>query len=376
MDFSFAAALAALGPGAALRMMNEARQRSAYLLTEILPEREIGDYSVESGSLTVRPLMANAVAMDSPFPESFAMSASTFFAKIAKYANAMTLPEATLRQIQDLGRRTELTPGGNSLQAVAQEIFNIGGTVMAQSLGDRFEWLRAQALLGSINWSYSGGTLVVDYGIPTANKPAKRTGTSAYNGTASKWWDDNLLAQQLLRYSRRAILMHSATLTAIVNNPANSLVIVASQDVRPGIKRHQLARRIVENGVLVQSPNVLDNSGDIFTYDLEGEIRDPASTDGGTIKIPFIPGGKVIHIGNNAVNGYRVGAGSQTPSAVELGYFHIGPTVENGGATGPWSRIYTPEGRPWSLRAEVAANALPVVEAPEKIVVFDTDMPA
>ncbi len=106
-----------------------------------------------------------------------------------------------------------------------------------------------------------------------------------------------------------------------------------------------------------------------ITYDEEGEILDPANP-GQTINVPFLPRNKIVWVGEATNDGYRVGQGAtdDPTNDLALGYTHIAPTVE-GGMSGRWARLFTPEEQPWQLRGQGAQNLLPVIEAPAKIVV-------
>ena len=84
--------------------------------------------------------------------------------------------------------------------------------------------------------------------------------------------------------------------------------------------------------------------------------------------------GKIVAVGNNSGTSYVVGAGATQPIENRLGYTHLGPTVEGGGTPGRWAEVYVPEAAPWSFAGRGAANILPVIEAPEKIVIMTTDM--
>jgi hypothetical protein len=58
----------------------------------------------------------------------------------------------------------------------------------------------------------------------------------------------------------------------------------------------------------------------------------------------------------------------------DLGYTHIGPTVEGGGQMGRWAQLFTPEQLPMQLHGRAVTNGLPVVETPEKIAIASSDL--
>lgn len=369
MQFNFSDALRQLGPNAAFRLINEARPPASYLFAQFLPERLSPSYAITGGSLSVRALMAGLVGMDSPYPEATALETSTFNAQSAKTAHRIDFPEAALRTLQDMVQRLQIA-GGQANAAVVDEVLNFTNRLLVQPQLDVMEYLRGQALTtGAIDWTFNQKRLQIDYGVPVANKLAARTGTAAYNGTASAFWDDVRAARRLLRGNVRAFVASPDTVDVIVGNPANNIMVLAESPDQVTVRR-----MITQNGVNTPSPDSRD-ALTIIRYGLEGEVIDLANP-GQTIRIPFIKPGIVTALGNDAGTRYVVGAGSNPPNDYELGFTHIAPTVEGGGALGRWSRVYTMQNRPWSLTGEAVTNGLPVVESPDKIVIMTTAMPA
>jgi Phage major capsid protein E len=363
MYLNFIEAIAALGPNAAFRIANAVRPPANYLFNTLLPERNMTSYYVDSGNMTVRATMAGLVGMDSPYPPGGMVEASTFLEQSAKLAIDVPLHEGTLRQIQEMLNQVAMG-GGSTKEALSQEALNFLNKVVLQALMDRAEWLRGQALVtGAIDWTFNQKNLLVDYGIPAANFLTSRTGNDAYNGSASKFWTDVRAAQQKLRYSVRAVIAHSNTINAIVDNSVNATLITSQSVGGMSIRRYNTV-----GGNTVPSPDARDLLT-LIAYDEEGEIFDPTDPSS-TITIPFMPTGKLLFIGNNNRSGYRVGQGSTDDPTEDLalGYTHIAPTVE-GGSPGRWSRLFTPEGQPWQLRGQGVQNLLPVIEAPKKVVV-------
>lgn len=367
MDFTFTGALDELGADAAFRLINEARPPQAYPFAQILPERPSTSYKIDRGSMTVRTIMAGLVGMDSPYSEGAVIDVAKFLEESAKLGHAVDLPEGAIRTLQDLFMRLQLS-GGDMPRAAIEEVLNFTNALLIQPHLDAAEWLRGQALsTGAIDWTFNKKRIEVNYGVPSANKPAARTGTSGYGGTASKFWDDHKAARKALKQNVRVILTSRTTLDMIVSNQANNLLVLNETNNSITIRR-----MISQNGTNTQSSDARETLT-IVAVDLEGEILDP-DNQGKTKTVPMMPDGKVVYIGANTGTQYRVGAGSRAPVDYELGYTHLAPTVEGGGRPGRWARVFVPENRPWALRGESAANLLPVIEAPEKIYILTTEM--
>lgn len=370
MDFNFSEAIRRLPAGAAFRIMNEARPPGDYLFASLLPERRDYQYQVGSGNMTVRATMAGMAAMDSPYPESGLINASTFSEGTCKIANQSVLTEAAIRKLQQMLMQIAVN-GAPTVDTIQREALNFLDKVILQAHFDTTEWLRGQALsAGAIDWTFGTARLQVDYGVPTANKLTARTGNDGYGGSASKFWTDVQAARRLLKNNVRAFIAHPNTIDMIRYNSVNSMVVTSESNGTITFRKKQAT---------VDGSNInflSDDAGDVVTlvsYGIEGEVYDPSNA-GQTLRIPFMPTGKVVAIGNNSGTQYIVGAGSTQPVENSLGYTHIAPTVEGGGVPGRWAEIYVPEGAPWSFAGRGAANILPVIEANEKIVILTTDM--
>lgn len=372
MFLNFQAVIAALGPDAAFRIANETRPPGEYLWETFLPERSVWSYTATDGSMTVRSTMAGLVGQDSNYPPGGVVEVSTFLEQIAKIAIEVPLREQVLRQIAQMLMQLQIT-GQPTVEASANEVLNFLDKLVVQPLIDAVEWLRGQAMTsGAINWTFNRKDLVVAYGVPAANIFAQRTGTAFYGGSASAFWSDIQAARRILNRTGgvRAFVAHPDTIDIARYNPANAMIPIAEGD--GGIT---FRRIITSTGQFTQ-----DAVNDVVTlvpYGMEGEIINPA-TPNTTILVPFCPRGKISAIGNNsaAQRGFRVGQGStDSPNAaLELGYTHMGPTIEGGGRPGRWAQLFTPEQAPWEIRARGAENALPVLESPDKLVILNTAM--
>ena len=361
-------------PNAVVYMASQTRPAESYLLNTILPNRNRGDYTARSGSMTIRTTMAGLVAMDSDYPEGGLIETGAFNEQVAKIAIKATLREQQLRELQAfitqmmLQRNGQLSQSAVTVQMIT-EALNFLNKVVIQAHTDTEEWLKGQALFtGGIDWTFNKLRLLVDYGIPTANKPAQRTGVNSYGGSSSKFWEDlRVYHRGLQRTGIAVIMMHPETADLIQHNPANNIALVSDP---LDMTRRRWRKVNSTTGNFTQDAN---DAVEIITYGAEGEVYDLASP-GATVRVPFVPKGVVASIGRNAQNNYQVGQGSTPPPIVQLGYGHVAPTIEGGGVSGRWAQLYTPEQEPWKLVGRGTENFLPVIESPDKIVLTTTAM--
>lgn len=369
MDLNFASVLQRMEVGADFRIANEARPPANYLMATLLPEQNRETYYTKSGSMTVRTTMAGLAAMDSPYPPVGLVEAETKQEQTAKVAGQSRFSEENLRELQMLLMRLALG-GGDTNQAVIQNALNFLNKVIVQAQLDTAEYLRAQALVnGAIDWTFNNKRLQVSYGIPAGNMLAQRTGTAGYGGSASVFWQDIGLLQKALRYNVRAFILHIDTINMILANAVNNIEVTAQAGLRFSIRRY-----VSRAGNTVPSSDARE-AIDLIGYADEGEIFDLANP-GQTTKIPFMPLGRILAVGNNNTSGYVVGYGGTTPASAQnnLGYTHLAPTVEGGGRPGRWARLYTPEAEPWSLVGQGVSNILPVIDAPKLVATASTVM--
>lgn len=371
MENNFQAALTALGGAdAVVRIARETRPPSDYLFTTLLPDRLKPSYRADDGAMVVRATMAGAVGMDSKYPEGGLIDVTTFAENIAKLAIQVNLSEKSRRDLREFAERAILN-GGSAGPVFERALLNFVDKLLLQGLWDRAEYLRGRALAtGAIAWTFNGINLAIDYQIPLANKFATRTGTAAYGGSASVFWADVKAGRRLLRGSLRVAIAHSDTIDAIIYNSANAANIVSDEGGSVRIQRYR--------GTLERPSTDAQESMALVRYDKEGEVFDPTIA-GATIKVPFMPRGVVLLVGDNPGTGeFIVGEGEGSTdnpaNTLELGYTHVGPTEEANGTPGRWARVYTPDDMPMQFRGQAASNELPVIRATKKIVLLSTDL--
>lgn len=366
-DFNFNEVIADLGDFTAFEIANEARPPARYLFSTLLPETNVADYNVETGSMQITPTMAGLAAESSPYPKGGHISVSKFLEKTAKIANEVSLGEGQLRKLQGFIQRIR-SQGNPTNDFLVNEVLNFLNKVIIQGHLDVMEYLRGKALVnGAIDWTFGNQNLTVDYGIPAGNFLPQATGAEAYDKASSTLWDDIRKVREVLNYNVRAMIAHPTTLFAIIGNDANNLEVLSDEN---GIFRF---RRLIGNNERPSQDS--RDMVEIISYGEQGEIIDPANPDQ-TIQIDYMPVGKILCVANNTRSNYRVGEGATDDPELDraLGYTHIAPTVEGGGTPGRWARLFTPQTRPWQLVGQGVTNGLPVIEAEKKIAVLDTEI--
>lgn len=380
MQFDFQAAINALNAGLPFgdnfSFVNSRTSvtPAEYLFNTILPQRELPTYHVSGGSMRIYPTMSQLTPMDTPPKPIGAMESSFFNENTAKWGGGMHFPEERLRTLQafaqslaTMGIQDGLSISqinAENAKQVTQTLLGFSDLLLKSQL-DNLEWLRGKALTtGAISLTNSGVELTVDYDIPTANKITRSGSGNSYYGTTSKWWTDLRFAYTKIRNFR--IIMNSNTYYSIIDNDVNKIRVENSVGDTRSIVRFTGSTEF-------NSPDARDRAT-IILYDKSGSGITPK----GTMKaLPFLPDGKVVLVGEAQPDGFELTMGS-TPDPdnnLALGYTHVGPTVE-GGRPGIWSRIYTPEAKPYQLLGETFVNALPVITNPNKVMILTTDMPS
>lgn len=373
MDLNLSDLIALLGPDFALRVINEVRPDSDYLLEPLLPEIPMPTYDAKAGAMTVRATAAGLVGMDSPYPPGGAVSGSSFNESIAKVAQHIPLPEKTLRTLQQLmlAARNQ----GVANQTAIDTILSFADRVLRQGQTDTAEWMRGRALsTGALNWTFGDITLAVDYGFPAANLFVQETGTDYYGGSSTDFWANWWAMLAIFRGQLKAAYAHPDTIGLIVSNSYNNITLTL-QDFTSGTAEFVKFEGDASTGNRLASSDVR-NRARIIGYGLEVDVLNPLTPSAPT-KVPIIPRGLIVCVGNPVNRGMTVGLGSAVESetnALRLGYTHIGPTTENGGIPGRWSQVFVPQDYPMQVHGRTAANLLPVIEAYDKVVVLSTAM--
>lgn len=373
MEFDLRSAIDALDRQQVFEIANGARPAADYLFNNFLPSRNMNDYYVDNGSMTVKTTMAGMSGMDSRYAPGGAVKVSEFSGQTGKLTITAGLSEKQMRDLQHmLQRMTGQNMRNEQIQRVA---LNFVDKIITQALLDREEWLKGQALVtGALAWTMNGKTLTADYGVPSDHFIAESTGNDAWDGTSSDFWDDIMAIQEALDYDVRAMITSPTTMKAILGNAEVNQLQLVNWNQATG--QFTLRRYVNRLGQPVQSTDPRETIT-LIAYGKKAEVFD-LDNPGSTVKVPFMSDGVILGIGNaNNENIFRIDESSTDETAIEpdaLGYGHVAPTVEGGGTPGRWSRVYVPQDNPFEMIADGVENFLPVIERPELIAVASSEI--
>ena len=344
-------------------LANQPVPESEYILAAILPEELRATYEAKTGALRVITTPARETGMDSPYAMVGDIEVNADSKPIAKWTAQNVMTEQLLRELQStlINIRAGVITG-NALDYIRTTVVNWLNKVIRQSFTDQHELMRAETLTTG-QLILRGGT--VDYGVPAANKFAKRTGANAYGASNVQFWKDMRAGESRLR-NVRARVMSMTTLHYLLDSAALQLAVTSEVMSAQGNVKTVTVRKVVNNGQAFSQ-----DSRD--TYTLIGYAR--------TVKIrvgkvyadqQVLPDGKIILAGANDVS--VTSTDGTVTTRPGLGRTHIGPTVEGDSRPGVWINSYTPEGLPMQAVARGAANSLTILDAPEKLIILDTDV--
>lgn len=344
-------------------LANQPVPENEYVLASVLPDEARATYEAKSGSFKVITTPAGETGMDSPYVPVGGIELNAFSNPIAKWTATTLMTEEMQRELQQMViniRAGVIT--GNGLDYIRNFIVNWLQKVIRQSFTDRYELMRAEVLTTGM-LALRGGT--VDYLLPAGNKFAKRTGNDAYGGSTSKLWTDMRAADAIVG-NTRARIMSMNLLNRIMDSQADRVAVTSEVTSAGGnIKTVTIRRLIGANQTLSNDARE--------GYTLIGYRRTVTIKVGkGYAQQQVIPDGKIAVIGSNDVMVTMTDGTVNTRPG--LGRTHIGPTVEGDGRPGIWLNTYTPQGRPMHAVAEGASNGLIVLDAPERLVILDSDL--
>jgi hypothetical protein len=335
-------------------------------ITEVLPMQNKPDFHIAGGSMRLFVGMAAPVPMDSTPPKLGQMEASTFSEETAKFGGRIDMIEKDQRELMSNMANLSLTGASDSeVRGLLSNKALAFASMFPRAHWSTMEYLATRAIQdGALAIQVNGAPVNVNYGFPSGTIFTERTGTSAYNGSASVFWNDIKLVYD--RLSNPRFIMNSNTWRAIASQAFNSLDVVGDsfgmtrtfQKFRGSLERQSSDPR--ER----MTAQIYDGSGALINYD----------NVGGVTNHQYIDDGKIICIGEPKPDGFTLDlSGTDDPTNEwALGYTHIAPTVEGLGRSGLWSKVYVPEDRPMQLRGLTFGNYLPVIINPKRLVILRT----
>ena len=331
----------------------------------LLPEDNRDTYRVDDSQMVVYSTMAGITGRDSPYAPGGVLVASDFKEDIVKWSIEAAMGENQLIKLQDLARKVDI--GAASPQAMVETLLNFSNKIIAQALRDGMEYVRGRAIQdGVLDWTFNQKTLTVDYGYLDSHKHV-RVGDAGgdWGGPQSTFWKDIELARRQLDRQVRVILMTTNTLNRIIAQDENKLQV--TETARSRYSSSYTLRRVAQIGYANAIPEDYRSQVDIVTYDRNFTLFDPEAADA-MKHVPAMDDDVVLVLGQPS--GIRFEVGSTELPEYAYGYTHIGPTVEGGGESGRWMRLFTPEHQPWRLIGQGVMNALPIIREPRRIVKF------
>lgn len=393
MEFSFLDIINMLntalpaGDNFAFRMARAATQPSDYLFERIMPSMNKNTWHTSGGTMTITPTILGDVSMDTPYPPMGVMEAATFFEKIGKFAGMMFFNEEQQKELLDIinGLRIESSmdrrdgfgdintqfnmvretgrADGNTINgARINAVLGISNSIQ-KSHWDTREYLRGEALTeGLINYTFNNIKMEIDYKIPAANVDTY-SGNNRFDQSTSKFWD--WVFKVFRTMVNPQFFMNSTSYYEIANNPANQIVNFELQ----GTVRSMIRYR---DNVIQQKRDSREQI-QVNIYDKAGSIMNAAAKT--LVSKPFLKGKRIFAVGDLNTSEIELSLGGMTDpdDQLRLGYTHIGPTIEGGGRSGIYARIYSPEGKPMQVLAETATNMLPVILNPKKLMITKFD---
>lgn len=353
------------GEGGFLRVARDPLAVDDYLfIRELYPLVPTNSYKILSqAAITVRPTMAGFVGMDSEYkPTGQVIRESLTGDALPKIAPRMLLPEQTLRELDDLAVRQ----GSDALAIATNATWNFYRGVIVRSITDRLEHMTITAALNGLLDNTTGYSLLnVSYGYTAGQHTVSYTGNNKFGGSTSQWWTFVRLARKKLGNAQ--FVMSEAMWEIIEGNTVNNIVVLSeSYDDDRKIRTVRIGRAstTTANGLVVDAR---DQGVVIRTYDAKGYAyaADPTAA---LTEVPFFPDLKVFAYGRVQKVTSLVDSSAEVTN---LGYVHMGPTVE-GGSAGIWGRVYVPEDKQYQVIGEGVSNALPVANR-ASVLVATTD---
>ncbi len=370
----FQAALARVIAGLSTYIATRPVALDTLFLARFLPPVTSTTAEIQTGSFRIVTTPAPLTGVDSRFAKvadikQVSFSGTTFKLSAEARLNEGMQDAMHARANATILRAAQGLQGGQNAQQVYENFISRlveDGLMLSLDYGE--EIFRAIALAyGKINVtdSSTGNKVDVDFAVPSTHK-VSRTGTDAYDKSASKFWDDVQLARDRLRVEPTCI-MNSTTFNAIAGNAANGAIPVERTQVTPSVTQY----------VLVQAAKNADGSFNFGQRTLDVRKTVTVFVYAGKADAPdapyFWPDGKTTFI--RTTNREVELIDGQIVSGA-LGVTHIGPNTESGQQSTRFSQVYVPEGAPYEVVARAAEDVLPALDEARNVVLSTTEIGA
>ncbi|GAA4002716.1 hypothetical protein GCM10022631_11790 [Deinococcus rubellus] len=373
----FQAALARITSGLNQYIATRPIALSNLYLANFLPPVSSTLAEIQTGSFRIVTEPAALTAVDSPYAKIGSLQMVSFTGTTFKITAESKLNEslqdamharanaAIMRGAMQQGA-VALNSGTNP-QAVYENFISRvveDGLLLALDYGE--EVFRAQALAyGKIQVkdSKTGNGVDLDFSVP-ADYKVSRTGTAAYDKPGSLFWTDVQDARAKLRQEPMGIT-DPTTFTAIVNNPANGIIVRSRTQTSPTVIRYELSQAGTNaDGTFNRSSQSLDvlKSVTLTTYAGKGDAPDAPY---------FWPSGRVTFMRSSArevelIDGQIVRGA--------LGVTHIGPNTEAGQQSTRFANIYIPQGAEYEVIGKASEDLMPYIEEARNLYLCATEI--
>lgn len=395
MEYSFLELIAMLnenlrgGENFAFRLARNANSPDSYLFnTRVLPRMNKPTWNITGGTLTITPTELKPVAMDAEPAPMGNLQATFFNENISKFGGQMFFNEKQQRELitmeQEIFLNAGLAGGRNPFGDINTQMNMLSQTGRADSAtinGARInrilgvieaiklahfntsEALSGEALTeGVLDENFSGLDVVVDYKVPAVNIK-DYAGNDRFDQSASKWWDFVRFCYKTLRNPQ--FFGNSNSYFDIVENPVNKVrEQFLTGDVRPMSKYNE--------NVITQKQDANERMN-FNVYDKAGSVMD--ATAKALISKPFLKDKRIVVIGELQTSQIELELGGVTDpdNSLNLGYTHVGPTVEGGGRPGIYANIYSLPQKAQQLFVDTYVNMLPAILNPKKLIIGKFD---
>lgn len=366
------AALAAFTPEEVQNYISTRQvQLQKFFLARFLPPTASTDADIRDGNIRILAGIGGVTAPDSPYAKVAGAKVQSMEGSTIKLTAETTVTERD-QKIMSSKAVNALLAGNQqgAVQAVQQYLSRLFEDGLMLSLDHAQEQFRAIALAtGEIKGDFGGLEVNVDFGVEAKFRVPARTAGNAYGAASSKFWDDVQLARDTLLGGEPQFITDPRTAAAIINNPANGVLLVGRNVVTDWLTVYTLTQGVKQaDGSYDTSRRTVDVRKEVTLWVYGGYAE---AVDG--TRVQFWPEGHMTALlpGSQRVD---VIDGQVVEGA--LGVTHIGPTWELGGQSRRYGKMFRPEGAEYEVQMKAAENVLPHLRETRRAMFFKTALPA